>query len=78
MATKGEKHISKTGSNDKRSITLTLCESHDRIILLFQLIYKGKTARLLPNVNFPDGFPCCTMKNTGAKKLRLFASLMTF
>ena len=25
IAAKGEKHISRTGSNDKKSITLTLC-----------------------------------------------------
>ena len=29
MAAKGEKHISRTGSNDRRSITLTLWESHN-------------------------------------------------
>lgn len=56
MAAKGEKHISRAGSSDKRSITLTLCESHDGIILPFQLIYKGKTARSLPKVDFPEGF----------------------
>ena len=56
MVAKREKHISRTGSNDKRSITLTLCESHNETILLFQPFWKGKTARSLPNVNFLDGF----------------------
>ena len=56
MVAKGERHISRTRSNDKRSITLTLCESYNGTILPFQLIYKGKAARLLPNVDFLDGF----------------------
>ena len=55
IAAKGEKHISWTGSNDKRCITLTLCELHNGTILPFQLIYKGKTARSLLNVDFSDG-----------------------
>ena len=56
MAAKGQKHILKAGSNDKRSITLTVCESLDGKILPFQLIYKGKTQKLLPTVDFPDRF----------------------
>ena len=35
---------------------MTICESHDGTVLPFQIIYKGKTPRLLPNVDFPDGF----------------------
>ena len=56
IAAKGEKHISRTGSNVKRSITLTLCESHNGTILPFQLIYKEKAVKSLPNVDFslPD------------------------
>ena len=42
MAIKWEKYISRTGSNDKRSITLTLCKSHIGAILPFQLICKEK------------------------------------
>ena len=56
MVAKGEKHIFRTGFNDKRFISLTLCESHNGAIPPFQLIYQGKTARSLPNVDFPDGF----------------------
>ena len=56
IAAKGEKHTSRTGSNVKRSITLTLCESHNGTILPFQLIYKEKAVKSLPNVDFslPD------------------------
>ena len=54
MAAKGQKHISRAGSNDKRCITLTVCESLDCKILPFRLIYKGKTQKLLPNIDFPD------------------------
>ena len=56
MTAKGEKHISRTGSSDKRCITLTLCESHNETILPFQLIYKGKTSRSLPNISFAEDF----------------------
>lgn len=56
IAKKGEKHISRAGSSDKRCITLTVCESLDGKILPFQLIYQGKTQRSLPNFGFPDGF----------------------
>ena len=52
MVTKGGKHICQTGSNDRRSITLALNGTN----LLFQLICKRKTARSLPNIDFPDGF----------------------
>ena len=56
IAAKEEKRISRTGSNDKRSITLTLCESYNGTILPSQLIYKEKAVRSLPNVDFslPD------------------------
>ena len=54
MAAKREKHISQTGSNDKRSSTLGKLQ--DGTILPFQFIYKRKTTRLLTNVDFPDGF----------------------
>ena len=78
MAAKGEKCISRPVSTD-RNITLTICESHSGRILPFQLIYKEKTTRLLPNVDFPDRFfSCHTIKNTGAMKLRPFASLIAF
>ena len=56
MEVKGQKHISRAGSNDKTSITLTVCELLDGKILPLQLIYKGKTQRSLPTVDPPDGF----------------------
>ena len=55
MNSKGEKHVSRTGGNDKRCITATLCESLDGTMLPFQLIYKGKTERSLPSYDFPEG-----------------------
>ena len=61
IAAKGQKYISRAGSSDTRSITLTVCESLDGKSLPFQLIYKGKTQRLLPTVDFPDGF--CLLYN---------------
>ena len=56
MAQKGTKHVSRKGSNDKRAITVTYAETLAGDILPFQLIYKGKTVRSLPKVEFPKGF----------------------
>ena len=42
MVVKGGKYISRTGSSDKRSISLTLRESHNRTTLSFRLIYEGQ------------------------------------
>ena len=56
MAAKAPWHITRVGSNDKRSVTLIVCESLDNKILPFQLIYKGKTQRSFPVAVFPDGF----------------------
>ena len=56
MADEGQKHISRACSSDKRSITLTVSESLHGKILPFQLIFKGKTQRLLQTVDFPDRF----------------------
>ena len=57
MAVRGTKHIPRTDGNDKRGITtVTLSETLNGVMLPFQLIYKGKTARSLPSVPFPEGF----------------------
>ena len=56
MAETGSKLVSRKGGNDKRGITVTLSETITGKILLFQLIYTGKTARSLPSVEFPNGF----------------------
>ena len=56
MAAKGEKHISRAGAADKRTITATLCESLQVCMLSFQLIYSWKTERPSPYFTFPDGF----------------------
>ena len=65
LAKKGTKHIPIAGSNDKRMITATFSETLDGKFLPLQLIYKGKTKRSFPNVNFPAGFSV-QMKNTTA------------
>ena len=49
MAETGSKHVSRKDGNDKRSITVTLSETNAGMILPFQLIYTGKTARSLPS-----------------------------
>ena len=75
MAAKGEKHISRVGSSDKRSITLTICESHDDTVLPFQLIYKGKHQDRSQTLIFRMVFVYHTMKNIGAMKRRQFVLL---
>ena len=72
MVAKGEKHISWTGSNDKRPATLTLCESHNETIFPFKLISKKKRQDCYQMLIFLSVFPSCTMKNAGATKLRPF------
>ena len=64
LAAKGQKRISRAGSNDKRSITLTVLESFDGKILPLQLMYKGKIQRSLPTVDFPDDFSLSCSKKT--------------
>ena len=56
LAKKGTKYIPIAGSNDKQMITATFSETLDSKFLPIQLIYKGKTKRSFPNVNFPAGF----------------------
>ena len=69
IAAKEQKHISRAGSIDKITITLTVCESLDGKILPFQLICKEKTQRSLPTVNFPM-FVYRTMKTIGVMRRR--------
>ena len=71
MAATGQKHISRAGSNDKSSITLTVCKSLDDKTLPFQLIYKGKTQRSLPTVDFPYDF-CLSYNENHCEKYRNF------
>ena len=56
MAPKGAKKVGVAGSNDKRTITVTIAVSLDGNILPFQIIYKGKTQQSVAKVHFPKGF----------------------
>ena len=72
MNAKGEKHVSRTGGNDKRCITATLCESLDGTMLPFQLFNKGKQKDcFLVTTSQKDSVYLLT-RNTGAMKLKLF------
>ena len=53
MAPKNSTHVGLAGSTDKRTITLTLTVTLDGKILLFQIIYGGKTDHSLPKMTFP-------------------------
>ena len=70
-AAKGQKYISRAGSSDTRSITLTVCESLDGKSLPFQLIYKGKTQDCSQLLISPMIFVYCTMENIGVTRRRL-------
>ena len=54
MAPKNSNRVGLAGSDDKRSITLTLTVTLDGKILPFQIIYGGKTKQSLPKVTFPE------------------------
>ena len=56
IAETGTKHVPRKGGSNKRGIMVTLPQTLDGEILPFQLIYKGKTIRSLPAVEFPAGF----------------------
>lgn len=64
-------NMAKKIAADKRCVTVTLSETLKGDILPFQIIYKGKTSRSLPSVQFPEGF-CLSFKPTGAMKLKQF------
>ena len=56
MTPTGSKRVAKAGSDDKRCITLTLTVTFEGNVLLFQIIYGGKTTQSLPKVKFPEDF----------------------
>ena len=56
FAKKGSKHIPITGGAFKESITATFGITYWGKFLPMQLIYKGKTQRSFPSVNFPSSF----------------------
>ena len=53
---------------NKTWTTVTLAESRSDEVLPMQLIYKGKTNRSLPAVEFPASSVWTSNKNTGAMK----------
>ena len=56
LAKKRSKHIPITGGVLKESITVTFRITYSGKFLPMQLIYKGKTERSFPHVNFPSSF----------------------
>ena len=56
LTKKGTKHVPITGGAFKESITGTFSITYWGKFLPMQLIYKGKTARSFPRVNFPPSF----------------------
>ena len=56
LTKKGSKHIPITGGAFKESITATFGITYSGKFLPMQLIYKGKTQRSFPRVNFSSSF----------------------
>ena len=58
MAEKGVANLEIVDSGDKRLISTTFLIMLDGInkFLLMQLIYDGKTTRIMPSVDFPSSF----------------------
>ena len=56
MVEKNSKHVARKGTNNKRGITVTLAKLVSDEVSPMQHIYKGKTNRSLPAVEFPGSF----------------------
>ena len=56
MATEGSKRIELIGQDDKRQITATFAGTLTGNFLPIELVYKGKTARCHPLIDFPKGW----------------------
>ena len=56
LAKKGSKHVSIAGGAFKESIMATFGVTYSKTSLPMQLIYKGKTRRSFPQVNFQQSF----------------------
>jgi len=55
MDQKGQQHVVELFAlDDKRQITAVACGSLTGNLLLFQLIYQGKTSACLPKVTLPS------------------------
>ena len=57
LAKKGSKHIPVTGGAFKESIVVTFGTTYSGKILVMELIYKRKTQRSFPRINFSSSFP---------------------
>ena len=54
MEKEGQKRVQITGIDDKRQITAVFAATKTGSFLPIQVIYKGKTKRCLPSVDFPE------------------------
>ena len=72
---KGSNRVEKTGVKNKCQITAVFCGSHTGDFLPLQLVYKGKTSRCHPHLEFFSGLlthrstgqwsrPCCSTLTT--------------
>ena len=54
MEKEGQKRVQITGIDDKRQITAVFAATKTGSFLPIQVIYKGKTKKCLPSVDFPE------------------------
>ena len=67
-----EKRVEILGIDDKRQITAVLWQPQDGNFLPIQVIYKGKTKRSLPNVEFPSDWIPKTIGQTNKQQKNIF------
>ena len=68
MEKEGQKQVQITGIDDKRQITAVFAATKTGSFLPIQVIYKGKTKRCLPSVDFPKDWLISFTKNHWANE----------
>jgi len=68
MEKEGQKRVQITGIDDKRQITAVFAATKTGSFLPIQVIYKGKTKRCLPSVDFPKDWLISFTKNHWANE----------
>ena len=68
MAREGSKRVDIIGVDDKRQITAVLAGTMDGHFLPPQIIYKGKTKKCLPSVEFPENWDVTYTQNHWANE----------
>ena len=68
MAPEGSKRVEIVGIDDKRQITAVFAGTMSGLFLPPQIIYKGKTRKCLPNIDFPESWDITYTSNHWANE----------